>query len=137
MMSGNGDFEIRGISMTHTDNYFLREVIDARWERQGKSENVAICLGCLKTLYKKNRGAVEENKNGVWHECYIIPVKDGGDNTLDNCGILCKECNTIYSDDSNEIDTIEKLREYKSKEFNKKVKKGVIPPAIPPGHHRK
>jgi len=127
--------------MTHTDNYFPPGVIEGRWDRQEKiksnSTKEALCLGCLKTLYKKNRCVVEEGKKGVWHECHIIPVKDGGDNTIENCGILCKECYAIYSNESNEIDTIEKLRDYKSKEFNMKVKKGEVPPAIPPGNRRK
>ncbi|MCZ0862279.1 HNH endonuclease [Methanocorpusculum vombati] len=117
-----------------SENYFPRGVVDNRRERQTTGKrNVAVCLGCLRALYEKNRCAVEDDKNGVWRECHIIPVKDGGDNTLENCGILCMKCYAVFSDESNEIDTIEKLRDYNRKDFEKRLRKGVIPPEIPPG----
>ena len=47
------------------------------------------CESCGKTLAWSNH---EEGEWGAWEAHHIKAQKDGGENTLSNCKILCLDC---------------------------------------------
>lgn len=63
---------------------FSKDIIDQAWDHAGGK-----CESCGKQLVYDNH---EEGKRGAWEAHHKKAQKDGGDDTLSNCKILCLDC---------------------------------------------
>ncbi len=73
---------------------FSKSVIDKAWERSGghcecERKSCGHTGRCNKQLVYENRN---EGKRGAWEAHHKKAVKDGGEDTLSNCEILCLDC---------------------------------------------
>ena len=63
---------------------FPMEIIKKAWNRAGGR-----CEVCRKELVWDNHS---EGERGAWDAHHIKAKKDGGEDTLSNCRILCLDC---------------------------------------------
>lgn len=103
----------------------------------GRNSSEAIQFGVVKTNLEKNNGKIQCElcgkqifSIGECHFDHIIPYAKGGTSTLENCQILCIECNLKKSDkELKDIIMEEKARQFLSgKSFNEDTPKPTIVP---------
>ena len=86
----------------------------------GRNFSEAVQFGVVKSNLEKNKGIIQCElcgkqifSIGECHFYHIVPYAKGGTSTLDNCQILCVECNLKKSDkELKDIVMEEKARQF-------------------------
>lgn len=75
---------------------FSEIVVEAAWHRSGgrcecrNGRCGHFVWGCNKPLDRNARG--DDFSAGGWEAHHVVPLKEGGKDTLSNCQILCIPC---------------------------------------------
>ena len=79
----------RAIMIFNNGGFFNMSGFSEGVKRKAFNRAKGRCEGCGKLLSYDNH---EEGQRGAWEAHHKKAIKDGGDNTLSNCKVLCLDC---------------------------------------------